>query len=66
MIYPNPFSSFTTVIGYEKKRFILYDISGRRVGSYLGDRIGFGLPAGVYFLMPEDKSFKPVRVVKVR
>jgi len=63
---PNPFSSFTTVVGYEKERFILYDISGRQVGSYYGDRIGFGLPAGVYFLMPEDKSLKPVRIVKVR
>ncbi|MCK4252700.1 hypothetical protein KAX97_14730 [candidate division WOR-3 bacterium] len=66
LVLPNPFSSFTTVIGYEKERFILYDVSGRQVGSYWGDKIGSGLPAGVYFIMPEDRSFNPVRVVKVR
>lgn len=66
LISPNPFSSFTTVIGHEKERFILYDTSGRRVDSYFGDRIGFGLSAGVYFILPIDQSLKPIRVVKVR
>ena len=63
--FPNPFSSFTTVIGYENKHFILDDISGKKVGCCFGHRIGFGLPAGIYFLIPEDKSFNPIRVVKV-
>jgi len=44
----------------------LYDIAGRNVGTYQGDRIGEGLSAGVYFLRPVDGSAKPVRVVKVR
>jgi hypothetical protein len=66
LVLPNPFTSFTTVIGYEKERFILYDISGRQVGSYSGDKIGFGLSAGVYFLKPENLSLDPIRVVKVR
>ena len=39
---------------------------GRQVGSYFGDRIGFGLPAGVYFIIPVDQRLKPIRVVKVR
>jgi hypothetical protein len=36
------------------------------VGVYKGDRIGEGLSAGVYFLRPEGKDDKPLRVVKVR
>jgi hypothetical protein len=65
-IQPNPFSSFATVPGHSHERFSLYDVSGRRVGTYRGDRIGEGLRAGVYFLRPEGKDAKPVRVVKVR
>jgi hypothetical protein len=66
LVFPNPFSSFTTVRGQENERFLLYDITGERVGCYSGSRIGFDLPAGVYFLMPEDKSFSPVRIVKIK
>jgi hypothetical protein len=65
-IIPNPFTSFTTVPGYEIERFSLYDVSGRRVGTYKGDRIGEGLAAGVYFLRAEGGKDRLVRVVKVR
>jgi hypothetical protein len=44
----------------------LYDISGRRVGVYRGERIGEGLRAGVYFLRLEGGGAKPVRIVKVK
>ena len=64
--HPNPFTSFTTLPGHEADRFTLYDISGRRVGVYKGDRIGEGLRAGVYFVRAEGGGAKPVRVVKVR
>ena len=63
---PNPFTSFTSVLGHERDHFALYDVSGRRVGVYRGDRIGEGLRAGVYFVRPESWEGKPVRVVKVR
>ena len=63
---PNPFTSFASVPGHSSERFTLYDISGRRVGVYKGDRVGEGLSAGVYFLRAEGKSAKPLRVVKVR
>jgi len=63
---PNPFTSFTTFQGHSSERFALYDISGRKVGVYKGDRIGEGLSAGVYFLRPEGKDVKPLRVVKIR
>jgi hypothetical protein len=63
---PNPFVSFASVPGHEAESFTLYDVSGRRVGTYKGDRIGEGLRAGVYFVRAEDGSTKPVRVVKVR
>ena len=63
---PNPFVSFATVPGHEREAFSLYDVSGRKVGTYQGDRVGEGLRAGVYFLRPEGRDAKPVRIVKVR
>ena len=63
---PNPFTSFATVPGHSSERFTLYDISGRRVGIFKGDRIGLGLSAGVYFLRPSDMNAKPIRIVKLR
>jgi hypothetical protein len=65
-VTPNPFISFATIPGHEAERFALYDVSGRRVGTYRGDRIGEGLKAGVYFLRAEKGDRKPVRVVKVK
>jgi hypothetical protein len=63
---PNPFTSFATLPGHSFERFALYDISGRKVGTYRGDRIGEGLSAGVYFLKPESGDAKPFRIVKLR
>jgi hypothetical protein len=63
---PNPFTSFATIPGHEGERFSVYDISGRKVGTYKGDRIGEGLAAGVYFVRSADRAFKPLRIVKVR
>jgi hypothetical protein len=65
-VFPNPFTSFTSVQNHEADRFALYDVSGRRVGTYRGDRIGEGLQAGVYFVRAEGGGAKPVRIVKVR
>ena len=64
---PNPFTSFARVPGHENERFTLYDVSGRQVGTYQGDRIGEGLAPGVYFLKGmENNGHAPVRIVKVR
>jgi len=65
-VRPNPFTSFATIPGHSSVRFALYDISGRRVGVYKGDRIGEGLRAGVYFLRAESGDAKPFRIVKVK
>ena len=65
-VHPNPFTSFTILPGHEAERFLLYDISGRVVGTYRGDRIGEGLTPGVYFLRPEQGSLKPLRIVKLK
>jgi len=65
-VSPNPFTTYTTVPGHSTDRFVLYDISGRRVGTYKGDRIGEGLRAGVYFIRAESGDARPVRVVKLR
>jgi len=62
---PNPFSSFTTIPGYETQRFALYDLSGRLVGTYRGNRVGEGLSPGVYFLREFGRDSKPLRIVKV-
>jgi N-acetylneuraminic acid mutarotase len=63
---PNPFTSFATLPGHEAERFSLYDVSGRKVGVYKGDRVGEGLAPGVYFLRQEGKNAEPLRIVKVR
>jgi hypothetical protein len=65
-VSPNPFSSFTALPGRETERFMLYDISGRWVGTYRGDRVGADLTPGVYFLVPERKKANPLRIVKLR
>jgi hypothetical protein len=65
-VVPNPFVSYSRTPGYEAERFALYDVSGRKVGVYKGDRIGEGLSAGVYFLKPEGQDAKPLRIVKLR
>jgi hypothetical protein len=65
-VIPNPFSSFASVPRHSSERFALYDISGRKVGIYKGDRIGLGLSAGIYFLKPENKNAQPLRIVKLR
>jgi len=63
---PNPFISFTTLPGHEAERFMLYDLSGRKVGTYPGCRIGHDLGPGVYFIRAKGKTGITARVVKVR
>jgi hypothetical protein len=66
VVFPNPFTYLTTLPGHEAERFSLYDISGRKVGTFRGDRVGEGLAPGVYFLRSSDSQDKPLRIVKVR
>jgi hypothetical protein len=65
-VAPNPFVSYAKTPGHEAESFALYDVSGRKVGVFKGDRIGSGLSAGIYFLKPEGKDSKPLRIVKLR
>jgi len=63
---PNPFTSYARILGYEKENFNLSDITGRMVGKYKGAKIGENLPAGVYFIISQNKNTIPLRVVKVK
>ncbi len=63
---PNPLTSFARVMGREGERFSLHDISGRKVGTCRGDRVGEGLAPGVYSLRSSESNSKPLRIVKVR
>ena len=58
-----PFSSFAIARGQEHELFNLYTISGCRVGRYKGEKIGEGLPAGIYFLKQVAGNVRPVRLV---
>ncbi len=63
---PNPFVDFGTILSHEAESFIAYDVSGRCVGTFKGNRIGIGLAPGVYFIMSKNGNCEPVRIVKVR
>jgi photosystem II stability/assembly factor-like uncharacterized protein len=63
---PNPFTSFARIPGHEAERFALYDIAGRRVGTYKGERIGMDLRPGVYFIRALDREAGLGRIVKIR
>lgn len=65
-VAPNPFTSSATVFGHPKGGFAVYDISGRLIRTYHGDRFGQDLSPGVYFLVSQEEGAKPVRVVKIR
>ena len=65
-VFPNPFTSFATVPGHTSDRFALYDVSGRRVGVYRGDRIGEGLVPGVYFIQSMERKDGLAKIVKIR
>jgi hypothetical protein len=69
-VSPNPFTSFASVPGHEGELFVFYDVSGRKVGIYKGDRVGEGLSAGVYFVCRGTAcrvpTYAPLRVVKLR
>jgi hypothetical protein len=63
---PNPFVSYSTVAGKGSEIFSVYDVLGRRVGQYRGERIGSDLLPGVYLLRPNDGNGAAVRIVKTR
>ncbi len=63
---PNPFVSYTHILGAEKAVFLLFDINGRKVGTYMGSKIGENLPAGVYYIISENKNIKPIRIVTIK
>jgi len=64
--YPNPFTTFARIPGYERESFVVYDVMGRKVGIYTGNRIGGELAPGVYFFRGLDIVSAPARFVKVR
>jgi hypothetical protein len=63
---PNPFVYFATIPGQDGKQFEMYDVLGRQVGVYKGDRVGWDLGPGVYFVRREGEGGAMGRVVKIR
>jgi len=63
---PNPFSSYARIPGHERESFVLFDVSGRKVGQFPGSRIGENLAPGVYFLNPIGRPTKLMRILKIR
>ena len=61
LVRPNPFTSVTRVPGRETELFAISDVTGRQVATCKGDRVGEGLPPGIYFLSPV--GFKTGRAV---
>jgi len=56
---PNPFTSFATIPRHEGEHFALYDIAGRKVGTYRGEPAGWSvLPQNIRknFLAGENRE----------
>jgi len=62
---PNPFVSFCRIPGHETGSVDLYDVSGKLVGTYPGNRVGEGLSPAVYFIKSCERG-ESLRAVKVR
>lgn len=62
---PNPFRDSASIRGHEAETFRLFDATGRVVARSRGDRLGAGLPPGVYFLSPSESTGDRVRIVKL-
>jgi photosystem II stability/assembly factor-like uncharacterized protein len=70
-VRPNPFVACCRIVGHERDEFRVFDHSGRQVGVARGDKIGAGLPAGVYFArgaqaQAQAQAIGPIRIVKTR
>jgi hypothetical protein len=65
-VTPNPFTSFARIPGHEAERFSLYDISGKKVVTCPGNRVGEGLSPAVYFTKLDGEQGTPTRLVKVK
>ncbi len=63
LVAPNPFRVCARVKGREAESFTVYDAVGTAVETCPGNRIGAGLPAGVYFLKPPGSP--GLRLVKL-
>jgi hypothetical protein len=65
-VRPNPFVVSCRIVGHDRDQFTIFDHAGRQVGMAKGDKIGAGLPAGVYFARGIGSDAGPIRVVKTR
>ncbi len=63
---PNPFITNARIPEQENDNFSLLDITGRMMGKYKGAKIGEDLSTGVYFIVSQNKSIRPLRIVKIK
>jgi hypothetical protein len=63
---PNPFISYASIPGHENEKFRVFDVTGRLVDFYWGDRIGADLIPGAYFVISTEGGSRPIRVVKIQ
>jgi len=63
---PNPFRSWTSILGHEREQFRVYNVAGKLVGEYSGGRVGGDLEAGVYFAVGATDDCKVRKLVKIK
>jgi hypothetical protein len=61
---PNPFVCWTSFKGYEKNAVMVYDLCGRKIGEYPGDKVGANLASGIYFVSVSGSGV--CKIVKVK
>jgi hypothetical protein len=62
----SPFISWITIPGHSKEQFELYNVAGKLMGTYYGNRIGQGLSAGLYYLRSKAGNEAPLMINKLR
>jgi len=56
------FSDYLVIKGLEDKKIKVYDITGSLCGEYYGNRIGYNLKNGIYFIKIKERFYKVIKI----
>jgi hypothetical protein len=65
-IVNNPLLKYASMPGHGNEMFSVCDLNGRVMGTYRGNRIAEGLPAGLYYVKSKAGAVAPMKIEKLR